>query len=487
MECGDVLRRVIGAVFCRRYGRKLADYFQPWGQYGVAVSGRVEIIALTATLGFEEGCIILSYDGANAFNSIYRHRFLPASSEIVPSVVPYASNLYAREHPKLLFALDGGGLEVVESVRGVHQGCNLGPLCYSAGSLKILKEFRANPPVPGARAVSFIDDITIILPPELSLDMAAIGKVTKWLRERLGVERISLSRWKSQALLADGVGPEQLTEEQRVAMDTTGLTVVRQRMRVVGVPVGKEQFHCDFLQDAVNGEPAELVRALVLMEDAQASFQILRLSATSRLSHLLQTVPPSITCQAADNHDALVEWTLASFIAGDGAAAAGLPTPEEVAHDPTVCQNQTYLGHETLRRAHLPIREGGFGLTSSSSIKGAAYIGCHALILWRVVAASSRGNLPSLLERLPERLMASGLIEELKTVATEAKRSQTQDAVGSSWAALAVEGDPQGRGIGTLLAEAGARGGGGAGGRGGGWGRGCWVARTMEGSVGNPA
>ena len=26
---GDVLRRIIGAVFCRRYGRKLADYFQP--------------------------------------------------------------------------------------------------------------------------------------------------------------------------------------------------------------------------------------------------------------------------------------------------------------------------------------------------------------------------------------------------------------------------------------------------------------------------
>ena len=228
VACGDVLRRVIGAVFCRRYGRKLADYFQPWGQYGVAVSGGVEIMALTATLGFEEGCTILSYDGANAFNSIYRHRFLPALAEIVPSVVPYASNLYAREPPKLLFALDGGGSEVVESARGVQQGCNLGPLCYSAGSLKILKEFRANPPVPGARAVSFIDDITVILPPERSLDVAAIGKVTEWLQERLGIERISLNRRKSQALrrLADGVGPEQLTEEQRVAMDTTGLTVV---------------------------------------------------------------------------------------------------------------------------------------------------------------------------------------------------------------------------------------------------------------------
>ena len=289
-----------------------------------------------------------------------------------------------------------------------------------------------------------------------------------------GVEGISLNRRKSQALLADGVGPEQLTEEQREAMDTTGLTVVRHGMRVVGVPVGTEHFQRNFLQEAVNGEPAELVRALVPMEDAQASFQILRLSATSRLSHLLRTVPPSITCQAAANCDALVEWALASIIAGDGAAAAGLPTPEEVAHDPTVCQNQTYLGHDALRQAHLPIEEGGLGLTSSSSIKGAAYIGCHALVLGRVVAASARGNLPSLLERLPERPMASALLEELKIVATEAKRSQIEDAVDSSWAALAAEEDPPGRGIGTLLVEAGAGGGrgGGEGGREGRGGRG---------------
>ena len=173
-------------------------------------------------------------------------------------------------------------------------------------------------------------------------------------------------------------------------------------MRVAGALVATEQFQRDFLQEAVNGEPAELVRALVSMEDAQASFQILRPSATSRLSHLLRTVPPSIKCQAAANYDALVKWALASIIAGDGAAAAGLPTPEEVAHDPTVRQNQTYLGHEALRQAHLPMREGGLGLTSSSSIKGAAYIGCHALVLGRAVAASTRGNLPSLLERLPE-------------------------------------------------------------------------------------
>ena len=204
---------------------------------------------------------------------------------------------------------------MVESARGVQQGCNLGPFCYSASSLKILKQFRANPPVPGARAISFIDDITVILPPELSLDMTSIGKVTEWLQERLGVEGISLNRRKSQALLADGAGPEQLTEEKRTTMDNTGLTAVQQGMRVVGVSVGTEQFQRDFLQEAVNGQPAELVRSLLAMEDAQASFQIFRLSATSRLSHLLPTVPPSITYQAAANYDALVGRALASIIA----------------------------------------------------------------------------------------------------------------------------------------------------------------------------
>ena len=147
------------------------------------------------------------------------------------------------------------------------------------------------------------------------------------------------------------------------------------------------------------------------MEDTQASFQILRLSATSRLSHLLRTVPLSITCQPAANYDTLVEWALTSIIDGGGAAETGLPTPEKVAHDPAVCQNQTYLGHEALRQAYLPIREGGLGLISSSFIKGAAFIGYHALVLGRVVAASARGYLLSFLELLLEQHMASALLK----------------------------------------------------------------------------
>ena len=187
-----------------------------------------------------------------------------------------------------------------------------------------------------------------------------------------------------------------------------------------------------------------------------------------------------------------MEWTLASTIADDGAATAGKPTPEEVAH-PTVCQTQTYLGHEALRQTHLPIREDGLGLTSCSSMKGASYIGCHALVLGRVVAAFARENLSFIRERLPERPMASALIEELKTVATEAERSQIENVSGSLRAALAVEEGPQGRGTGILLSkgekeEEGreGRGGEGRGAEGDVWGRVCRTARTIGAFTRNP-
>ena len=49
-----------------------------------------------------------------------------------------------------------------------------------------------------------MDGITVVLPPERSLDMAAIEKVTEWLQERLGVEGISLNRMQSQVRTSDG-------------------------------------------------------------------------------------------------------------------------------------------------------------------------------------------------------------------------------------------------------------------------------------------
>ena len=58
----------------------------------------------------------------------------------------------------------------------------------------------SEPPMQGARAVSLIDTIKVILPPELSLDMAAIATFIEWVQERLGIEHISLNKRKLLAL-----------------------------------------------------------------------------------------------------------------------------------------------------------------------------------------------------------------------------------------------------------------------------------------------
>ena len=84
------------------------------------------------------------------------------------------------------------------------------------------------------------------------------------------------------------------------------------------------------------------------------------------------------------------------------------------AHTHKQTEKETYVKHEVIRKAHLPIRKGSIRLNRSNTI-----IGCHALVLGQVVAASARGNLPSFLERLLMRLMASALLKELKTLATE--------------------------------------------------------------------
>lgn len=83
---------------------------------------------------------------------------------------------------------------------------------------------------------------------------------------------------------------ENLTEEQRIAVDSAGLS--GREMRVRGVRVGTEQFKRNILREVVNGEPVEIVRALVVsMNDTQASSQILHLSTVFCISQpLLRTV-----------------------------------------------------------------------------------------------------------------------------------------------------------------------------------------------------
>lgn len=165
--CDDVLRRVIGAVPYRRYDRNRTDYLKPSGQYDIAVSGRVETIALSTTLSLEGGCTILSCDGMNDF--IQQH--------LLPQIPTNA-----RGNRTLIDALHGKLVRPITIKTVVCARLGRGRSClvvYTRRTAKLLKTF------------SFIDGVPYIFPPEPSLDMATVATAIEWLEERLGVEGIS--------------------------------------------------------------------------------------------------------------------------------------------------------------------------------------------------------------------------------------------------------------------------------------------------------
>ena len=120
-----------------------------------------------------------------------------------------------------------------------------------------------------------------------------------------------------------------------------------------------------------------------------------------------------------------------------------MQTSAKVAHDPTVCQTQTYLGHKALRRpTYYPSEKAALDIPAKAPSKDRPTSVAEPWS-WAVSSLPAPDeNLLSLLERLLERSMAPALLEELKTVATEVKKSQIENTVGSLCAALAAEENP---------------------------------------------
>lgn len=66
-------------------------------------------------------------------------------------------------------------------------------------------------------------------------------------------------------------------------------------MRVVGVRTDTKGYQRLHIGDFMRTEPAALMRALVLLEEAQESLRITRLSTVSRMSYLPGSLPPHVT------------------------------------------------------------------------------------------------------------------------------------------------------------------------------------------------
>lgn len=119
-------------------------------------------------------------------------------------------------------------------------------------------------------------------------------------------------------------------------------------MRVVDVLIGTRDCLRLYIGDYVAGETVALVCAPVLLVNAEARFQIIRLSAASRLSLVLRTPHPDVIRKTAEEYDTLIEWARESILGGERAGETGPARSDAVCEDLKAAERQSLLGREVI-------------------------------------------------------------------------------------------------------------------------------------------
>lgn len=167
---------------------------------------------------------------------------------------------------------------------------------------------------------------------------------------------------------------------------------------VEDVSIRTDENKKDFATEVARGEVAELLRMLVKVEGAKASFQILRPPQPCRLTFLRRPFPPKIIVRAAEEFDAPLESALSSIIAGAGVAK----------HDVEACKIKKRTGSAAPGPPSHPQGRGWLPKQRRYQGGGATWGAKHYAVLGRVVAVSVREELAELLQRLPDRPITAG-------------------------------------------------------------------------------
>ncbi|CAB1119293.1 unnamed protein product [Ectocarpus sp. CCAP 1310/34] len=285
--------------------------------------------------------------------------------------------------------------------------------------------------------------------------MQATSTVTNWIQERFSQKGIELSLPKSKVLFPEGLCMSSLTNDEQQQLTKIGLSVAEGGMPVVGIPVGTEEFQRNFVSKIARGDPAELILRLATLDDPQASYQLLRLSGVPRLFHLLRTIAPSITNSAAKIHDNMMMWTMRKIVLGKMANSMRISTVKEERADPTKSEEVDSFNATARAQVHLPMREGGLGITSNVLIRESAFVAGQALVFSKSVQASTGYTVEQCLPRLAQLPTGLALIDSLKKLEEIITKDKLEKAVGQSWAKLATSDELTPALKGVYLLEAG--------------------------------
>ncbi|CEM35453.1 unnamed protein product [Vitrella brassicaformis CCMP3155] len=236
-----------------------------------------------------------------------------------------------------------GGTETILSQEGTQQGDTAGPLLFCLGLhpalVKLQEEF------PDDFVSAFMDDI------DSGLDETRVTGYVDRAEQLLSEKKLRLRRDKSAAWSCcwqqDSDIPADIAASG-VECSTEGITVL-------GCPLGGNSFIQHSL-DKITTSHQPLLEAIVTF--AQKGLQglglLLRYCASPRLNYWLRLLPPKpgVSLAAAERHDAAIIMAFRRMFRFPG------DFPDSVS-----------------AQVQLPIRLGGFGLVSASTIARAAFLG----------------------------------------------------------------------------------------------------------------
>ena len=472
IACGDTVRRLLCATYCRVHKSRFAALFEAVDQLGVGTPGGVERLAARAQLVHQAGGVVLALDGRNAFNATSRRAIYRQVAKHAPDLFAYVKRMYGPDvHASLLYALEGHSEPaLILSQQGVQQGDPLGPLLFALALWPLMLDFKTA--FPDVSLPGYLDDLTLLCLSSngLQADLTLLKDAFAWVKERLALVGIdvNMDKGKTTCLLPAAAAPPPhvtVSVAAWASVELGGVSVTQEGgIILAGVPVGSsayvQQSAARLLQTA---ESDRLVFEIAGCRDTQLAFALLRMCYLTRATYLTRNVGPSDLIPALRRFDATVL----------GALAAIMQEPLATSDDAVIDQwdmlmtvisapdwdGEVPVAFTALQQRQVRLRQalGGFGLPSHVSRCYAAFLGRTASALplaFRGLPVSQWLVMSDRLLRLPLMRQVRAAMQALRGVGlTDAQLLAGTPASWATWAFAAPDDEAEAQAADALLAE----------------------------------
>ena len=164
VACGSTTRRLVAKALCRMFRTDIRQAVGP-RQFGVGTSAGTEKMhkVLTVQAPMWETAAVLSFDAANAFNTIRRTKVRERLVETIPGLARACGWWYARATTHVYWD-EAHRPHIVTAEEGVDQGCALSPALFAITIAPLLAKLEEvlRQRDDRARVFAYLDDIFVV-------------------------------------------------------------------------------------------------------------------------------------------------------------------------------------------------------------------------------------------------------------------------------------------------------------------------------------